>query len=151
MSKEKVTNFEYFKDEILEATKNGSGFGIRQDNGRIVSCSDTQCCDCRFSGWMCTSERVKWGFEEHIEKPKLTKKERMFCELVETGWIARDENGLLYRYSEAPYKKSTSWNGRGGSSVCVDGRFRDCIFSFITWDDKEPWSVEELLKLEVMD
>lgn len=33
-----ATNFEYFKDEILEATKNGYGFGIRKDNGRIVSC-----------------------------------------------------------------------------------------------------------------
>lgn len=149
-----MTNFEYHKDEILEATKNGSGFGIKQDSGRIVSCSNTQCSDCRFSGWQCTSERVRWGYEKHVEKPKLTKKERMFCELVGTGWIARDRDGSLFWYLYKPHKSDSIWKVDADNYNDIM-RFKDvfmrranCRFSFIIWIDKEPWSVEDLLKLE---
>lgn len=151
----KVTNYEYFKDEIIELVTDGDNIALR--DGRPVRCGNMRGCDiCGFSSVSgnCCGPRKAWLNAEHIEKPKLTKKERQFCELVETGWIARDCCGHLnYRpYDNKPHKDLCGLNWKGD---LLTGTVLHCInvtlpinFSFITWDDKEPWSVEELLKLE---
>lgn len=159
----KVTNYEYFKDELINlfSDYNSQQSGIAVVDGRPVSCIGADCSECELSGCAphdCLSKRKAWLNAEHIEKPKLTKKERQFCELVETGWIARDKDGKSYYATQKPYKSESSlynpgeWVVPGGHNYT---KLRDICgyktFSFITWDDKEPWSVEELLKLEVED
>lgn len=84
-----MTNFEYYKEQILETVnKHSTNFAVV--DGKPISCAVTPCPDCQIKGGICAVERIKWLYEEHIEQPKLTKKERQFCELIETGWIARD-------------------------------------------------------------
>jgi hypothetical protein len=146
-----MTNFEYYKDEILEIVNNDESLAVYKNSSKPVKCGSITCKECISSNIDdCEKGIYNWLYAEHIEKPKLTKKERQFCELIETGWIARDNNGSLYRYSKAPCKRSGgTWTGFSGNSLCVDNRFPGCTFSFITWDDAEPWSVEDLLKLEV--
>lgn len=145
-----MTNFEYYKDEILKVVNyTGSRFAINHDTGEIISCVGCSCDSCEFGykkSLRCGREKMCWLYAEHIEKPKLTKKERQFCELFETGWIARDRDGELYHCKCKPYKNDGEWiNGSFDINI---HNFPDVPFSFITWDDKEPWSVEELLKLE---
>lgn len=54
---------------------------------------------------MCSVKRlIKWLAEEYVEPVKLNKKERLFCELVETGYVARDSNNRLYWYKNIPNK-----------------------------------------------
>lgn len=152
-----MTNYEYFKDEIIDMVMCGGHLAVVDE--KPASCDCTPCGKCyanvRKSSESCQSKLKSWLNAEHIEKPKLTKKERQFCELVETGWICRDGCGHLnYRpYANKPHKDLCvlSWKGN-----VITGTVLHCInatlpidFSFITWDDKEPWSVEELLKLEV--
>lgn len=149
-----MKNFEYHKDKILEFVNDDEDFGCLE-NGKLCACNDMlKCEECIFYGNNCSSNIIKWLYEEHIEKPRLTKKERMFCELIETGWISRDENGDLYVRNYKPSKSRGYWFGmcgkpkEHGCDYISNIIFHD-VFSFITWKDKEPWSVEELLKLEV--
>ena len=159
MSKEKMTNFEYFKDEILEITRHNKNIAIVNDTP--MCCGTAQCKDCLRYGddRCCNSALFEWLYADHIEKPKLTKKERMFCELVETGWIARDENGLGWYFTSLtddnnkPFKRIDKWEccNMVPSTYSKLDVLTNNLFSFITWDDEEPWSVEDLLKLEACD
>ncbi len=150
-----MTNFEYYKEEILELTNNDQAFMVYK-NGKIGNCDECHDCKkCLFDSNSCNAKAIKWLYAEHVEKPKLTKKERQFCELVEAGWICRDENGFLCLYSTKPQcKNSHEWQPPHyctsfSLSSSLVRNVMDCSFSFITWEDEEPWSVEELLKLEV--
>lgn len=148
-----MTNYEYFKDEIIDIIACRE-ITIALRDGRPVPCCQVRCYDCEFcendSFGGCNSARKAWLNAEHIEKPKLTKKERQFCELVETGWITRDKGVEdLMLHKDKPVKGSFQWNSN--RHLYHSDKVLDIFgfnFSFITWDDKEPWSVEDLLKLE---
>lgn len=82
---------------------------------------------------------------------KLTKKERTFCELIRDGYIARDSNGEIWWYSYKPHKAAEGdWDGSGEFILPLE-MFHGISFTFITWEDEQPWAVEDLLKLEVED
>lgn len=85
-------------------------------------------------------------FPDQPKAPKLTKRERVFCEFVEKGYIARDENGNLIYYATKPEKGAYihEWFSSGTFM-----RLKKEFFEFITWEDDKPWAVADLLKLEV--
>ena len=136
-----MINFEKFKDEILETIEQGDNIAFK--NGVITPCSTTNCMECEFyTGNGCNKKFIKWLYAE--AKPTLTAKERAFCEIVNEGYIARDKDGELYIYANEPPKRKEQW--------CSDVDFiplNNEYFSFIIWEDEKPWSIEELLKLEV--
>ena len=150
-----MTNFEYYKEEILEIINNGDSLGVCK--GKPVKCTSIECSECISSdGQGCDKGIYPWLYAEHTEQPKLTKKERQFCELVETGWIVRGELGDLNFWIKKPEKRHQGAYGYWMASSNDDEKYNNGIsnclnikFSFITWDDAEPWSVEDLLKLEV--
>lgn len=137
-----MTNFEKYKDEILDITKNG--WAKVTKDGKVTACS-SKCEDCAFyynNVGGCRNAFIKWLYGE--AKPTLTAKERAFCEIVAEGYIARDKEGDLYVYANEPQKGKIQW--------CDDVDYiplNNEYFPFITWEDEEPWTVEELLKLEV--
>ena len=144
----KMTNFEYYKDEILKLNDN-RGFALV--NGKPNGCTGTHCGNCEFGdASVCKNKALKWLYAEYIEKPKLTKRERLFCELVNIGWIVRDITGSVYYYTFKPGKEERHWiTGKPASGMRLnDFRFQ-LDFNFIKWEDEEPWSVQDLLKLEV--
>ena len=142
-----MTNFEYYKDTILELVQDGMAFMINK-NGKIDSCEKYgDCEECIFDCHSCDVDIIEWLYEEHIEKPKLTKKERQFCELIETGYICRDSIGELWWFQFKPNKKPSKCWDDGGLMNYMSAL--PCKFLFIQWEDEEPWSIEELLKLEV--
>ena len=143
-----ATNFEFYKDKILELTSYDRG--LAKQNGELVRCGDIDCPRCDF--WKdCNRKQMLWLYEEHVERPKVTKRERAFLELVGSGWIARDSEGELYYYNQEPKKGSATWCGvptkahaRIDNALCL-------YFEFIKWDEDEPRKVEDLLQLEVME
>ena len=145
-----ATNFEFYKDQILEIAKIGS---LAVCNDKPVSCGEIQCTGCLFKrdeyGCAQGRELFEWLYAEHIEKPKLTKRERAFCETLRAGWIARDENGKLHLFDlvSEPYKQNRTWFKRSVS--CNHIRLNSDEFEFVKWSDEKPWSIEDLLKLEV--
>ena len=140
------TNFEFQKDDILKITSKNKRVAIKGE--KIVECYDLgSCAQCYFHGG-CEKNHFQWLYEEHIEAPKLTKRERAFCEAVQTGWIARDEDGKIHWYETEPENDEEEW-------LCDGLRFIDFthfrLFDFIKWEDEKPWAVSSLLELEVQD
>ena len=58
-------------------------------------------------------------------------------------YIARDRDGMLYIYKDKPLKNGDEL-GSLYTHFRVTRRFDD-LFNFISWEDKEPMSIEELL------
>ena len=88
------------------------------------------------------------------EKPKLTRKERDFLEMLEDNqtYIAREDNPWGLRlFGFEPTQYDSEW-------LFIDGENEDggiCLkyelFPFITWESGKAWSKKELLGLEVME
>lgn len=136
-----MTNFEKYKNEILILAKNNRGFAFRMN--KITACKLSGCENCIFTG-SCIANRIKWLYEEYQEPaPKLTKKERIFCEIVRHGYIARDKDGFLCVYDSFPVQRILNWFGDLWIKIDPD------TFRFITWESGKVWSIESLLKLEV--
>lgn len=156
-----MTNYEFYKEEIEMRYRNGESFALTKQ-GCVVNCSSIDCSVCMFSAscnpdtynLLCGDRKMVWAVQEHIEKPKLTNREKQFCELFgyKDVWFARDRTGELFMYvSEFPYRSNDGecWYTEG--SMMQMDIFGDVLFSFIKWEDEEPWSIEELLKLEVVE
>lgn len=58
------------------------------------------------------------------------------------NYIARDSNGYLYAYEKKPIKSITRW-GLGGDFKLFDTD--TTLFTFIRWEDKEPYCIGNLL------
>lgn len=140
-----MTNCEYWKERLLEIVESGGDVAIM--GGVPVICESIDCRDCDRIGKCTEDGLVEWLCAERATVQKLTKKERMFCELAETGWIAREKNKSLYLFSSKPKKGNELWFG-DSYLVNYHPSF-NLKFDFIKWEDEYPWSVEDLLKLEV--
>lgn len=85
------------------------------------------------------------GFDvEFIDKPVLTDKQRLELEYINNimnmKWLTKDERlKVYYAYDAKPYKKGSTWDSRG-----IYKRL-EMDYDFISWEDDEPWSIEELL------
>ncbi len=149
-----ATNFEYYKDEIFKITNSNNNFAVI--NGKIKKCSETMGCKgCLFvEQWSCVNGKIRWLYAEYIEAPKLTKRERAFCEYVGEGYIARDQDGNLNWYDLEPSKEEETddlygeWKSREGCYAIIA---KKSTFAFILWKDEKPWAVEDLLKLDVIE
>ena len=144
-----ATNFEFYKDEILQNM-------IRAYANTCVSCAflrsagveEKECGEER-DCYGCLQEVIEWLYAEHIEQPKLTKRERAFCEAVQTGWIARDCDMRLHYYASKPELSDMEWVDDDGLWVRLELLGLGETFMFIKDTDATPWSIEDMLKLEV--
>ena len=143
-----MTNFEKYKDEILGISRT-QVIAINKRRNAPEKCSYSVCSECLLhEGTYCNQKAIfQWLYSEYQEPvPKLTKKERAFCEIVRHGYIARDKNGELYLYNNPPYATETDWRECGHcTKLCSN------FFLFITWESDKAWGIESLLKLEVED
>lgn len=144
-----MTNFEKYKEKIAKIVRNDKFISLNKNTRVLGECGSISCYNCRFLG-NCAIEALEWLYEEYQEPaPKLTKKERAFCEIVRHGYIARDENGSIACHFPEPQKNIPrhSWHNFYNYKIFLD----ENSFSFIEWKDEKPWSIEDLLKLEVCD
>lgn len=136
-----MTNFEKYKDEILPLAKNNRAFAFHIN--KITDCKLLGCKNCIFTG-TCIANRIKWLYEEYQEPaPKLTAEEYAFCKIATNGYIARNERGSLYIYSEKPVQNISGWRALNWKELNRD------YFQFITWESGKAWGINELLELEV--
>lgn len=54
------------------------------------------------------------------------------------AWVARDEDGSLYMYTDKPEKISDNWYAEKVGYVKID----DSLFSEVKWEDEEPKKIE---------
>lgn len=150
-----MTNFEKYQDSVLAFLKNYDNLPAVV-KGRPHYCAIDVCSRCDLHGrddHCCHRGFVEWLYQEYKEVPMLTKREWEFCKVVEHGWIARDKNGRLCYFNSIPYRDVYDhiWDIKGEEFDFVElSLFKfQSKFPFIQWEDEEPWSIEELLKLEV--
>lgn len=93
---------------------------------------------------------IEWLAEEYVEKPELTLNEHKLCQVLKNGWLARDKfNGLIFHIKKPLTKDDIEWIPSASVFKISDSMFEDTKFKFIKWEDKEPWRVEDLLKLKI--
>lgn len=81
--------------------------------------------------------------KEYKEPVKLTRLEYEYLKIAKKEgfkFIARDANNALYIYDNDCTRYDTYWNTLGNHI-----RIFDTMFSFVKWEDEEPWNIDEIL------
>ena len=81
--------------------------------------------------------------EEYKEPIKLTKLEHEYLKVAKKegfNFIARDKSNRLYGFEKQPTKGNATWGSRGD----YVGMFKS-TFSFVKWQDEEPYNIDEIL------
>lgn len=153
-----MKNREKFAKEILDVTCKGYKFMVTNSN-TISFCDYLKCKLCKFNDIgcreSCKDKLYKWSESEYVEKPTITSREKNFLDplLSNCKYIARDINNDLYIYYNKPRRNSMneSWITDDSNYFYVSRDMYGNMFDFIKWEDEEPWSIEDLKKLEVRD
>lgn len=152
-----MKNKEKYAKEIVDAvTSGGYGFGFNKSSGEIRRCNEVSCNECLFCESHgvdeCNKAKREWAESEYVEKPVISKRDRSFldCLREEYKYISRDENDILCAYRSEPFKKRAYWCCGRGSYFRLNPDF-DVDFQMVKWEDKEPWLIEDLKKLEVVE
>lgn len=100
------TNFDHYKDDIATV-----GFDFAIKDGEIMPCKDCYCSECRFddSDVPCYAKRMKWLFQEHKEKIRLTRFEYDLLQNYEGIYRFKNMNALT-RMKEKGYFKGIDEN-----------------------------------------
>lgn len=153
-----MTNYEFYKAEIEEIDRTEGQIAVDKNAGCLVNCVGFSCARCSFSvkgdsGYEhCSNNKMLlWAMAEYKDEPKLNKYERVLCEALNGGFLSRDKGGSLYLHERKPNKVSGVWTAAGmyTGTTTIHSINSNLRFDFIQWQDKEPWSVADLLKLEV--
>lgn len=148
-----MKNFEAYEDKI----KGFKGKIALNKSNELVSCIGFRCSDCKFSGRgngkYCLQNMFEWLYKEH-QKPKIKipLATKVILENLKDiwNWIAKDGSGIVYVYNTKPFKKVSIWNnnddGCDGDSANVSNLLDEKLLDFISWNDKEPTNIKELLE-----
>lgn len=148
-----MKNFEAYEDKI----KGFKGKIALNKSNELVSCIGFRCSDCKFSGRgngkYCLQNMFEWLYKEH-QKPKIKipLATKVILENLKDiwNWIAKDGSGRVYVYNTKPFKKVSIWNnnddGCDGDSANVSNLLDEKLLDFISWNDKEPTNIKELLE-----
>lgn len=149
-----MTNKEKYAKELLNVACAGNRIAIDKRTMQIRGCANLPCMYClfKFNGIKCDTKLAEWAESEYIEPVKISKRDRAFldCLKEEYKFFARDKNGMLFVYEAQPRKLEKYWYlsnyGCLGLNRCLN-----VDFPMIKWEDDEPWLIEDLKKLEVVD
>lgn len=148
-----MKNKEKHAMKIVEIACDGKSVAVDKRTGKVVSCDCIICGNCLFDGKHgCNSRRRVWAESDYIEKPVISKRDRVFLDFLmgKYEYIARDKTSYLYVYSAKPDKRDVFWSRNSGEYFC----FNNCVdieFPMVKWEDSEPWLIEDLKKLEVVE
>ena len=152
-----MKNKEKFMKEIVALACNESSIAVEKATGKPIDCSIIKCNRCKFYSYenvTCCRGLKEWAESEYVERPVISKADRVLLECLKKDrkYLARDENGRLYSYIKKPSKYNTlfMWGTGASGPTCIPSCF-NAGFPMVKWEDNEPWLVEDLLNLEVVD
>ena len=149
-----MKNKEKFAKEIIDVACKGDIIAVTKDN-KVVGCDDIYCDQCLFDiDNLChrgDNILYRWAESEYVEKPTITSREKKFLDMLlpECKYIARDRSNEIYVYNEKPTRTDCDWYSNDGTLDYISTNLFGNMFDFIRWEDKEPWCIEDLKKLEV--
>lgn len=94
-----------------------------------------------------------WLEQECIEKPVISKMDRSFLDYLRVRWkyMARDNiSNTVYAFTEIPEKSKFGHFAYTGEARRISSDF-NVVFPMVKWSDEEPWLIENLKKLKVVD
>lgn len=147
-----MKNIEKYMKEILGfASSVNDRMAVRKTTRKPCECSDEslRCEECmRYVEGCCDDETLyKWAMVEYVEL-KISKTDRVFLDyLRDYKYIARDLEGRICAYTSKPTKYLERWGGTACKNI---GRL-SIDFPMVKWSDDEPWKIEDLKELEVVD
>lgn len=153
-----MINGEFYKDKLEYIDEMEKSVAIK--NNKPELCQAIGCIECvRYTGNIDCSDLafVKWYNSEYIPpKPKLTKRQRAFCECIGFGWFVRQPTDSIYIFNKRPVikirescdeKRYCKAENDNKSPLYLSTDYLP-DFPFITNED-DPISIEEMLTWEV--
>lgn len=146
-----MKNKEKYAKEIMEIACSGDSIAVIKESGRIVPCNAIKCGLCLFRDYDCKKKTREWAESEYIEKPVISKRDREFLEHINCNYkyIARDMRGGLCVFLGEPRKMNDCWVSTGEMRNGL--KIFNIDFPMIEWGKPEPWLIEDLKKLEVVE
>lgn len=150
-----MKNKEKYEKEIVEIVCNCEYIAVDKETESPVICNGFDCDKCMFCvNGNCRSRYFlkEWAESEYVEKMVISKIDKAFLEYIreERKYIARDEDGKLYVYSSKPFKEKNYWHLHSGCCSSLDFAFA-VDFPMVKWSDEEPWLIDDLKKLDVVE
>ena len=145
-----MKNKEKYAKEIIEIACDGDIVAIASNSGKLVRCRNIKCEECLFNCTNCENDTREWAESEYIEKPVISKRDRAFLEYIDKkfDYIARMCYGDLRLFVVEPRKGKMIWTS-GYLTAILESLNID--FPMVKWEDSEPWLIEDLKKLEVVE
>lgn len=148
-----MKNKEKYAKEIIDVACSGDSIAVTKEGERVVRCGNIACSECLFVPLNCVEKIREWAEQECIEKPVISKRDRAFLEYTRKKFktIARDEDGAIYMFAGTAkkYESRGTFTYEGLSRNISD--FFDIDFPMVKWEDDEPWLIEDLKKLKVVE
>lgn len=147
-----MKNKEKDAKEIVELACDGYRVAVDKRTDKIVSCEDIPCSKCLFfDNKDCDRRRREWAESEYIEKQVISKRDRAFLEYLgeELKYIVRSKSDNLMACQNSAEKREDGWVIDSGAIKSLQKLNID--FPMVKWSDEEPWLIEDLKKLEVVD
>jgi hypothetical protein len=138
----KMTNREWLMNEIQNMSDEKL---CVFDVGQMI-CDMLEANVCKEVHSDCELCKTNWLKLEHKEPIKLSDAERVILENIDKKykWIARQYTGSIIVWECKPLKSDKAWLFSGGEGNTLLSFSH--LFQFITWNDSEPYNIEELLK-----
>lgn len=147
-----MKNKEKYAKEIMDIACSGNRIAVIKEKGYIVPCNCVICSVCSFCGSIDCRKSIKdWLESEYVEKPVISERDKAFFEYLDKQYeyLARDKTGQLYVHRVKPHKVDSFWTN-AGRRFCLNDRI-NVDFPMVKWEDSEPWLIEDLKKLEVVE
>lgn len=113
-----MTNYEHYKSEIDKITRMGRMVAVEEKTGKITSCNQISCSQCRFDSCVCDCDAaaLAWADAEYIEPEVDWTKVA-----VDTPILVSDDNEDWYRRHFAKYENGLvyAWDA-GKTSYTTD-------------------------------
>ena len=149
-----MKNKEKYAKEIMNIACNGDSIAVIKKSGRVVSCNGTKCSLCLFCDGDCSKEKIReWAESEYTEKPVISKRDRALLYCLRDRWkyMARDNiSNAVYVFTKIPEKREVGHFVCTGEARRISSDF-NVVFPMVKWSDSEPWLIENLKKLEVVE
>lgn len=138
-----MLKIEKIKEEILNF--NHANDALRCYLARVTTKQSNidGCCRPNLRCEECLKVSLMGLLEEYKEPIKLTKFEYEYLKVAKKegfNFIARDKSNRLYGFEKQPTKGNATWGSRGD----YVGMFKS-TFSFVKWEDEEPYNIDEIL------
>lgn len=149
-----MKNKEKYAKEIVGIACDGFNIAVSRRYNKPMECDSENCKICMFNNTEhCCDAFKEWAKSEYIEKQVISKRDRAFLDCLKDKWkyMARDDiSSAVYVFSEIPKKSKGGYLTYTGEVRRSSTDF-NIDFPMVKWSDSEPWLIEDLKNLEVVD